>query len=67
MADAVVERGAKPVTASAIDEISVFIKQISENARLARQSEKELANLRKQNEKSFAEMHKALDRLRTWR
>lgn len=64
MANALAERITKPVANDEIDEISKLIKQISENARLARQSEKELVALRKQNEKSFAEMHEALDRLR---
>jgi hypothetical protein len=65
MANAVAERIKKPTVVTATDEISELLKQISENARLARQSEKELVALRKQNEKSFAEMHKALDRLRS--
>ncbi len=47
------------------DEISRLIDKISENARLARESEKQLVKLRKRNDRSFAQMKKALDRLGT--
>ncbi len=63
MANALAERIKRPSVAAATDEISALFKQISENARWARQSEKELAALRKQNDKSFAEMKKVLDRV----
>ncbi len=46
MANALAERITKPVATDEIDEISKLIKQISGNARLARQSEKELVALR---------------------
>lgn len=63
MANALAGRVKKTGVAIATDEISALIKQISENARLARESEKELVLLRKRNERSFAKMKKALDRL----
>ncbi len=63
MANAVAGRVKRPAVAIATDEISAYIKQISDNARLARESEKELVALRKRNDKSFAQMKRALDRL----
>ena len=60
----VIARDARKATAPTVtDEISMLIDRISENAKLARQSEKELVALRKRNDKSFAQMRKALDRL----
>ena len=63
MANAIARRARKPTVAILTDEISILIDKISENARLARESEKELVALRKRNDKSFAQMKRALDRL----
>ena len=63
MANAIAGRVKKPTVAMLTDEISTLIDTINKNARLARESEKELVKLRKRNDKSFAQMKKALDRL----
>ncbi len=60
----VITREVRKTTAPAVtDEIAMLIDRIRENAKLARQSEKELVALRKRNDRSFAQMKKALDRL----
>ena len=63
MANVIARNAKKPTVGMVTDEISILINEISENARLARESEKELAALRKRNDRSFAQMKKALDRL----
>jgi hypothetical protein len=63
MANVIARDARKATTPNVTDEIAMLIDRIRENAKLARQSEKELVALRKRNDRSFAQMKKALDRL----